>query len=194
MISLVQPLAAWLGGRSASADPSASCRLETRDAGLTEARALLCCAVELISDVVARHRPEANGPAAAVELDLIAERLSALDESYSGSEDNPVVLRRAAVLCAGEQWQRLAGLLPSLRLRMAAMAEAIGSNAVALSRLDRPAPPALALAPSPEVAAFAAAEAAVDEELRRRTAKAGADSAYAAADAVFLPSLADFLR
>ncbi|MDX6221826.1 MAG: hypothetical protein QOD91_880 [Frankiales bacterium] len=191
------PLAAWLSPQQEQEDPGPADRLELRDAQLTEARSLLSGAAELIRDTLARHRPEASGPAAAVELDVVAERLIALGmrgEDYAGAQEDPVLLRRAAVLCAGEEWARLGALLPTLRVRISAVTEAIAGTAVLLRRLDRGTARALALAPSPEVAAFAREEAAVADELRRRTAKAGADSAYAAADAAFLPSLADFLQ
>ncbi|MDX6245788.1 MAG: hypothetical protein QOE76_3511 [Frankiales bacterium] len=188
------PLTTWLDPQPGPADPGASYPLELQDARLTEARAVLACAQELVRDTVARHRPEASGPAAAVELDLLAERLVGLGDGYDGAEDNPLLLRRAAVFCAGEEWSRLAALVPTLRLRMSAVSEAIAETAVRLGRIRRGTAPPLALAPSPEVAAFALEEQAVADELRRRTAKAGADSAYAAADAAFVPSLGDFLR
>lgn len=188
------PLAEWLAPPAGPGDPGAAYQLELRDLRLTEARGLLSCAEELITDVVSRHRPQASGPAAAVELDLLAERLAALGGGYDGAEQNPALLRRAAVLCAGEQWQRLAAVSPVLLVRMSAVSEAIADTAVRLSRLSRGTSSALGLAPSAEVAAFALEEEAVADELRRRTAKAGADSAYSAADGAFLPSLTDFLR
>jgi hypothetical protein len=188
------PLAAWLDRHPTQTDPAQSCRLQVRDTRLTEARILLCCAADLIEDTVLRHRPAASGPAAAVELDLLAERLAGVDEDYDGSADNPVLLRRAAVLCAGEEWSRLVGLLAPLRLRVSAVTEAIADTAVALNRLERGAVPGLSLVPSPELASFAEEEAAIADELRRRTAKAGAESAYAAADGAVLPSLTHFLR
>jgi hypothetical protein len=188
------PLSEWLATQPEPADPGAAGRLQQRDARLTEARALLSSADELIRHTVARHRPEASGPAAAVELDLLAERLADLAEAYDGAEDNPVLLRRAAVLCAGEEWSRLGAVSVTLRLRLTAVSEAIAETAVRLGRLRRGTAPALTLAPSAEVATFAREEEAVADELRRRTAKAGADSAYAAADDAFLPSLSDFLR
>ncbi|MDX6257506.1 MAG: hypothetical protein QOJ11_3840 [Frankiales bacterium] len=191
------PLAEWLSPLQERADPGLAEWLELRDARLTDARSLLCGAEALITGTVGRHRPAASGPAAAVELDLVAERLTTLGRQgndYPGAEDDPTLLRRAAVLCAGGQWTRLAALLPTLRLRISAVTEAIAGNAVQLRRLDRATAPPLALAPSPEVAAFAREETAVADELRRRTAKAGADSAYAAADGAFLPSLSDFLQ
>ncbi|MDX6227112.1 MAG: hypothetical protein QOI76_502, partial [Frankiales bacterium] len=190
------PLAEWLSPLQERADPGPAEWLELRDARLTEARSLLCGAEALITGTVGRHRPAASGPAAAVELDLVAERLTTLgrQENDAGAEDDPTLLRRAAVLCAGEQWTRLAALLPTLRLRISAVTEALAGNAVQLRRLDRATAPPLALAPSPEVAAFAREETAVADELRRRTAKAGAESAYGAADGAFLPSLSDFLQ
>jgi hypothetical protein len=188
------PLTEWLAAQPEPANPSAAGRLEQHDALLTEARSLLSCAEQLILHTVARHRPGASGPAAAVELDLLADQLAGLGEAYDGAEDNPVLLRRAAVLCAGEEWTRLVAVSMTLRLRLTAVSEAIADTAVRLSRIRRGGAPALTLAPSAEVAAFAREEEAVADELRRRTAKAGADSAYAAADDAFLPSLSDFLR
>lgn len=196
-VPVLVPLAAWLDPHQEQDDPGPADRLELLDARLTEAHALLSGAAELIRDTVDRHRPEASGPAAAVELDLVAERLIAVrlrGDDYAGAQDDPALLRRAALLCAGEEWTRLGGFLPTLRLRVSAVNEAIAGTAVQLHRLDRGTAPTLALAPSAELAAFAREETAVADELRRRTAKAGADSAYAAADAAFLPSLTDFLQ
>ena len=186
------PLAEWIDPSEGSADAAAIERLELRDARLTEARCLLSGADELIKGTTARHRPAASGPAAAVELDLLADRLAALD--LAGLEEHEVLLRRAAVLCAGDDWSRLAALSPALRMRIAAVSEAIADTAVQIRRLRRGSRHQLGIAPSPEVAAFAEEEAALEDELRRRTAKVGADSAYAAADGAFLPSLSDFLR
>lgn len=185
------PLADWLEPQPAPGEADSRYRLELADTRLTEARALLSCAEELIRDTVARHRPQASGPAAAVELDVIAARLAAL--GGEGLDDNPVLLRRAAVLCAGEDWSRLAAVAPVLRLRISTVSEAIAETAVLVGRLGRGGPPGLQVAPSPEVVTFAQEEAAVAEELRRHTAKAGAQSAWTAADRAFLPSLHDFL-
>ena len=133
---------------------------------------------------------------ARTEINLLADQLAHLPELFEASEDNPLLLRRAAVLCAGEEWIRLGGLLPSLRLRLSFVAEAIAATAVGLSRLQRSDPQHLTLASTAPCvdAQLVADEDAVHQELRRRAALAGAGSAYAAADGVFLPSLSDFLR
>jgi hypothetical protein len=183
-------LVAWLVPAAPTADPCDVDGLQALDLRLTEARLLLCTAEGLIAGTIARHRPAASGPAAAVELDLLAERLGGLP--YGGAGDDAALVLRAAIFCAGEEWGRLVALLAPLRLRVALVCEAMADTAVRLNRLQRSGP-ALALAPSPEVAAFEAEEDLVNDELRRRTAKAGADSAYAAADGAFLPSLAEFL-
>ena len=186
-------LAAWVGVTPPAQDPLEAGRLELRDARLTEVRALLCCAEDLIHDILARHRPESNAPSVATELNLIGEQLAALPEHFEGSQDNPDLLRRAAIMCAGHEWARLGGLLPSLRLRVSFVAEAIAETAVGLARLKRSGPH-LSVAKDAALAELEADERLVYEELRRRTAQAGADSAYAAADGAFLPSLSDFLR
>jgi hypothetical protein len=186
-------LAAWVSGPPPAADPRAYGRLELRDARLTEVRALLCRAEDLIHDLLSRHRPASNAPSVATELNLIAVALAALPEQFEGSQQNPDLLRRAAIMSVGQEWARLGGLLPSLRLRVSFVAQALAETAVGLARLRRSGPH-LSVAKDPTILELEADEALVDEELRRRTAQAGADSAYAAADAAFLPSLSDFLR
>ncbi len=188
---VIVDLATWVGGTTPAADPLEAGRLELRDARLTEVRALLCCAEDLIHDILARHRPEANAPSAAAELNLIADQLEHLPEHFEGSGENPELLHRAAILCAGHEWARLGGLLPSLRLRVSFVAEAIAETAVGLARLRRS---VTALPKDAALLELEADEQLMYEELRRRTARAGADSAYAAADAAFLPSLSDFLK
>ncbi|BEP15081.1 hypothetical protein acdb102_33920 [Acidothermaceae bacterium B102] len=171
-------------------------RLELRDTRLTEVQALLSCAEDLIHDILARNHPEAKAPSVAAEINLLADQLAHLPEYFEGSEDNPVLLRRAAVMCAGAEWIRLGGLLPSLRLRLSFVAEAIAETAVGLSRLRRSGPQHPSGVPDSDTfaAEIAADEEAIREELRRRAARAGAENAYAAADGAFLPSLTDFLR
>ena len=186
-------LATWVGAPPPAADPLEAGRLELRDARLTEVRALLCCAEDLIHDILSRHRPEANAPSVAAELNLMADQLAHLPEHFEGSQENPDLLHRAAVMCAGHEWARLGGLLPSLRLRVSFVAEAIAETAVGLARLRRSGPH-LAIAKDAALLELEDDERLVYDELRRRTAQAGADSAYAAADGAFLPSLSDFLR
>jgi hypothetical protein len=180
------PLSQWLS----PADPSTSGgddALAERDRQLGEDRAVLCSAEELLASIVLRHRPEATGPAAAVDLDVLAARLS------EPAREDRALLQRASVLCAGEDWDRLAAVLPSLRTRVVLVTEAIADLAVTAARQGRTSRSHLAVVPTPDEAAFAAEAAAVDDELRRRTARAGADSAWAAADGALLPSLSDFL-
>jgi hypothetical protein len=187
-------LVEWIEPQPGVADPIERSRLELRDEELTEVRALLSRAEDLIHDTLARHRPESSGPAVAAELELIAAQLSDRPETRDDVQESVGLLHRAAVLCAGGQWTRLRAVLPTLRLRLAAVAEAMAETAVGLSRLSRSTGPHLTLAPTAAALAFEADELAVAEALRQRTAHAGADSAHAAADAAFLPSLADFLR
>ena len=97
------------------------------------------------------------------------------------------------MLCAGQDWSGLAGLRPTLHLRVCGVDEAIADTAVRLARLSRSGP-RLALAPTPALLEIEAEEQLVNDGLRQRAALAGAHSAFAAADAAFLPSLADFLR
>ena len=80
-----------------------------------------------------------------------------------------------------------------LELRDSGLDEAIGETAVRLARLARLGPH-LVLAPSPALLELVAEEQRVTEGLHQRAVLAGAGSAFAAADAAFLPSLADFLR
>lgn len=182
----LEPLAHWLGTEPAEHHDDRD-ELADRDARLAADRAVLQHAEELVVATTARHRPSASGPAAAVELDLLAARLSA-----EAGEDR-AVLERAAVLCAGDDWGRLAALLPTLRNRVARVSEELAEVAVRAARLERRSGPALAAVTSLSEQAFAAEAAALDDELRRHTTRIGADSAYVAADATFLPSLADFL-
>lgn len=191
----VEELSSWVGNPASHGASDGA--LELRDRRLAEARALLCCAEELITDVVGRHRPGASGAATAVELELLSDRLAASPERYDGWQDNPVLLLRAAVHCAGEEWERLAGLLPGLRVRISAVCEAIAATAVQLHRLGRVAPLGVgppAVAPSSELVAFALEDSTITAELQRRVAHAGAYGAWAAADGAHLPSLAGFLR
>jgi hypothetical protein len=183
---LVAPLAQWLGPDAADVQDG-PVELAGHDARLAGDLTVLAAADELVSAAVARHRPAASGPAAAVELDLLRGRLS------SDAEVERALLHRAAVLCAGEQWDRLAALLPALRNRVARASEALAELAVRASRLERGGRPTLTAVPSSSEPSFAAEAMALDDELRRWTTKAGAQSAYAAADGAFLPSLAAFL-
>lgn len=162
--------------------------LELRDARLSQTRTVLLAAQTLVRATVARHRPHATGPAAAVELDLLADRLSRLGPGASGAEDHCALLRRAAVLCAGEHWDQLTATLPTLRSRITVVTGAIGETAAQACRESLRADTGRPDDPAPD-----GQDALVDELVLRR-AKAGADSAYAAADRAFLPSLADFLH
>jgi hypothetical protein len=194
---VIGQLAEWLfaDGTEPAEDPAfvvtgLLARLELRDLRLTEARTALMAAEELVAAECVR-RPAGGGSAAAAELDLLAERLDGVSEDYAGAAGNPGLLRRVATMSASAEWDRLSLLQPTLRARIAAVSEAIADTAVRQSRLRRS---PYSTGPSPDLDAVAAEEAAVDEELRRRTAIVGADLAYAVADAAVLPSLSDFLR
>ena len=80
---------------------------------------------------------EASASFVASELNLLADQLSDLAEGLDDSRQNLGLLRRAAVLCAGQDWSGLAGLRPSLRLRVCGVDEAIADTAVRLARLSR---------------------------------------------------------
>jgi hypothetical protein len=180
------PLAQWLGP-DVDIDRDDRDVLAAHDARLTEDRAVLAAAEQLVDATASRHRESASGPAAAVELDLLAGRLSPV------ADEDRALLQRAALLCAEERWDRLATLLPGLRNRVARASEELAEVAVRASRLERSPAPTLAVVPTAPELAFAAESAALDDELRRHMTRAGAHSAYAAADGTFLPSLAEFL-
>jgi hypothetical protein len=152
--------------------------LQERDERLGRSREMLISARNLVRDTHERHRSRVTGPAAAVELLSLAERLAALAEPCPSGQDNPALLRRAAILSAGEEWDRLGAMLPALRLAVTSATAALGDTAVQMNRLGRP----------------RESTDPVDGELGLLAAKIGAESAYAAADSAFLPSLSDFLR
>ena len=183
---VLAPLTQWLGP-DADLDADDQAALAEHDARLAKDRAALSSAEELVAATLTRHRESASGPAAAVELDLLAGRLS------PDADEDRSLLHRASLLCAEERWDRLATLLPTLRNRVARASEELAEIAVRASRLERTTGPALAVVPTPSELAFAAEAAAIDDELRRHTTRVGAHSAYAAADGTFLPSLAEFL-
>jgi hypothetical protein len=192
-VPAVIDLAQWVGAADAGGDRPETARLEQRDAGLSAARTLLGRAQKVIEDLLCHAEPELSAPTAASELHLIADLLTDLTEPFEGAEQNPTLLSRAAVFCAGHEWAALGGVQASLRGRLVGVDEAIAQTAVRLARLRR-CGPHLAIAPTPALLELEAEEQAVSEGLNQRAVLAGARSAFAAADAAFLPSLGDFLR